>query len=104
MKNSKIYASSNQSEKKVESNILNNSSDAFEPGCIPNSLGLSPGDFLSNSSSTTCLQNFEEPWFLGSFLSVGLPKQQEFFLGLVSISTISDSTKSAGFTPSKHVQ
>ena len=103
MKNSKIYASSNQSEKKVESNILNNSSDAFEPG-ISNSLGLSPGDFLSSSSSTTCLQNFEEPWFLGSSLSVGLPKQQEFFLGLASISTISDSTKSAGFTPSKHVQ
>ena len=103
MKNSKSNASSDQSEKKVESNILNNSSHAFEPG-IPNSLGLSPGDFLSSSSSTTCLQNFEEPWFLGSSLSVGLPKQQEFFLDLPSVSTINDSTKSAGFTPSKDVQ
>ena len=58
MKNSKSNTNSNQSEKKVENNILDNNSHAFEPG-IPNSLGLSPGDFLSSCSSfTTCLPNF----------------------------------------------
>ena len=98
-------ASSNQSEKKVENNILDNNSHAFEPG-IPNSIGLSPGDFLSSSSSTTCtcLPNFEEPWFLGSSSSVGLPTQQELLLDLPSIITISDSTKPVDFTPSKDVQ
>ena len=67
MKNSKSNASSNQREKKVENDILNNNSHSCEPG-TPNSLELSsPEDFLSNnSSSTTCLPNFEEPWFLGS--------------------------------------
>ena len=58
----------------------------------------------SCSSSTTCLPNFEEPWFLGSSSSAGLPTQQELLLDLPSISTISDSTKSADFTPSKDVQ
>ena len=67
VKNSKRNASSNQSEKKVENNILDKNSHSFEPG-IPNSLELSsPEDFCSNnSSSTACLQNFEEPWFIGS--------------------------------------
>ena len=73
MKNSKSNVSSNQSEKEVENDILDNNSHSFEPG-IPNSLELSlPEDFLSNnSSSTTCLPNFEEPWFLGSSSSVDL--------------------------------
>lgn len=64
MKNNKSNASSNQSEKKAESNILNNNRHAFEPG-IPYSLGLSPGDFLScsSSSSTTFLPNLEKPFF-----------------------------------------
>ena len=78
VKNSRSNASSNQSEKKVENNKLDSNSHSFGPG-IPNSLELSsPEDFLSNnSSSTTCLPNFEEPWFLGSSSSVGLPTQQE---------------------------
>ena len=105
VKNSRSNASSNQSEKKVENNKLDSNSHSFEPG-IPNSLELSsPEDFLSNnSSSTTCLPNFEEPWFLGSSSSVGLPTQQEPLLDLPSISTIIDNTKSAYFIPSKDVQ
>ena len=67
IKNSKSNASSNQNEKKEENDILDNNRQAFEPG-IPSSLGLSPGDILSSCSScTSCLPNFEEPWFLGSF-------------------------------------
>ena len=105
MKNSKSNASSNQSERKVENNILDNNSHSIEPG-IPNSLELSsPEDFLSNnSSSTTCLPNFEEPWFLGSSSSVGLPTQQELLLDLPSVSRTIDNTKSADFIPSKDVQ
>ena len=65
MKNSESNAGSNQSEKNVENNMLDNNSHSFEPG-ISNCHGLSlPEDFLSNSS-TTCLPNFEEPWFPGS--------------------------------------
>ena len=57
MKYSKSNASSNQSEKTVENDILDNNRHAFEPG-FPNSLGLSPEDFLSScSSSTTFLPN-----------------------------------------------
>ena len=102
MENSKSNASGNQSEKKVENNILDNNTHSFEPG-IPNSLALSlPEDFLSNnSSSTNCLPNFEEPWIIGSFSSVGLPTQQELLLDLPSISTI--NTKSSNFIPSKDV-
>ena len=48
MKYSKSNASSNQSEKKVENNILDNNRHVIEPG-IPNFPGLSPGDFLSSS-------------------------------------------------------
>ena len=104
MKNSKSNASSNQIEKKVENNIMDNNRHAFIPE-ISDSLGLPPEDFLSScSSSTTCLPNFEEPWFLGSSSSAGLPTQQELLLDLPSISTVSDSTKSADFTPSKDVQ
>ena len=104
MKNSKSNINSNQSEKKVENNILDNISHAFEPG-IPDSLPFSPGEFLSSCSSfTNYLPNFEEPWFLGSYSSVGLPTQLELFLDLTSISTISDNTKSADFTPPKDVQ
>ena len=86
-------ASSNHSEKKEENDILDNSRHAFESG-IPNSLVLLPGDFLSSwSSSTTCLLNFEKPWFLGSSSSVGQTTQQELLLDLPSIGAISDNTK-----------
>ena len=78
---------------------MDNNRHAFKPG-ISDSLGLSlPEDFLSScSSSTTCLANFEEPWFLGSSSSAGLPTQQELLLGLPTISTISDNTKSADYS------
>ena len=58
----------------------------------------------SCSSSTTCLPNFEEPWFLGSSSSAGLPTQQELLLDLPPISKISDNTTSADFTASKDIQ
>ena len=104
IKNSKSNASSNQNDKKEENDILDNYRQAFEPG-IPSSLGLWPGDILSSCSScTTCLPNFEESWFLGSFSYVGLLTQQELWVDLLLISIISDNTKSADFTPSKHVQ
>ena len=105
MKNSKSNVSSSQSEKEVENDILDNNSHSYEPG-IPNSLELSlPEDFLSNkSSSTTCLPNFEEPWFLGSSSSVDLPTQQELLLDLPSINTTIHNTKSADFIPSEDVQ
>ena len=45
-KNSKSNASSNQSEKKVENNVLDNNSHSFKPG-IPNSLELSSPEDLS---------------------------------------------------------
>ena len=44
---------------------------AFIPE-ISDSLGLPPEEFLASCSSSTCLPNFEEPWFLGSS-SAGLP-------------------------------
>ena len=106
MKNSKSNASSYQIEKKVENDIMDNNRHEFKPG-IPDSLGLSPPeDFLSTCSSSTtyCLPNFKNPWFLGSSSSVGLLTQQELLLDLPSISTISDNTKSADFAASKDVQ
>ena len=103
MKNSKSNDSSNKSENKVENKILYNNRHAFEPE-IPNSLGLSPGDFFSTCCASTCLANFQVPWFLGSTSSVRLPIYQELLLDLPSISRTSDNTKSADFTPSKGVQ
>ena len=52
MKNSKSNASSNQIEKKVENNIMDNNRHAFIPE-ISDSLGLPPEDFLASCSSST---------------------------------------------------
>ena len=63
MKNSKSNASSNQIEKKVENNIMDNNRHAFIPE-ISDSLGLLPEGFLSSCSSSIVYQVLRSPGFL----------------------------------------
>ena len=93
--------SSNQSEKKVESNTMYNNRHIFEPG-MPNSLGLSPGDFLLCSSCSTSTHLSTKFW--GDLVSWVFFISWHTLLDLPSISTVSDNTKSADFTSSKDVQ
>ena len=89
MKNSKSNASSNQSKKEVENDVLDNNSHSYN-------LNLDFLILLNYHRQKTsflitlplpCLLNFQEPWFLGSSSSVDLPTQQELLLDLPSINT-----------------